>query len=135
MNRKGQRRILWNIGELGAIILVGILAFMLVRNLADQQTTAKVHLAADMQMMVNVLAGIPGNALVRYPENVSSFSVVLGSGNAAVFTKGEDKTKWITRHFYLPKGFTATGSFQGSEQLCVEKKGKTIRLKRCAENE
>ncbi len=89
-------------------------------------------------MMIDTLAGVPGNALVKYPHDVSTFSFLLRSGSIAIFTKGEAEQLWIVRKFSLPEGYTAEaagGVIESTKEICLEKSGKKILLRGCPVDE
>lgn len=121
--------------EVLAVILVVYIMVTVSRSYAQSDLVLRINTAEDLQMMVNTLVGIPGEAIVSYPQNISAFSVVLVPGGLSVFKQGEEEVLWETRVFHLPKGYTAEGSYAGNGQLCLEKKDYKIILRECQENE
>lgn len=117
--------------ELIAVVSVSYLVIEKARSLGDSQTILKETAAEDIRMMLDTLAGVPGDALVRYPMNVSSFNFILSSNTIYVFEPGEARPLWLFRGFYLPQGYTAEGVLEGEEKLCLEKKSRKILLRKC----
>lgn len=133
MNKKAAS-ILLMIFEILVVIAVVFTTTSIAQAYGKSETVAKINVAQDLQMMVDTLVGVPGNALVKYPHEVSTFSFLLRSGSIAVFTKGEAEQLWIVRKFSLPDGYVAEatgGVIEATKELCLEKSGKKILLRAC----
>ncbi|MDO8656481.1 MAG: hypothetical protein Q7K45_04540, partial [Nanoarchaeota archaeon] len=102
---------------------------------AESITTVKITAADDIQMMINTLVGVPGDAIVKYPQNVSALTFIVDNNGIAVFQKGEPETKWQVRQFFLPTGYAAEGTLEEKSWLCLEKKNQKIILRECKSNE
>lgn len=122
------------IGKIGAVIMVGFLAFSLWPELAKTNTSQKVVVAEDVRMMVNTLVSVPGDALVYYPGNTSTLMVALSSSKVDVFEKGESDVKWRSAGFVLPEEYSAEGLYDGSlrGRLCLEKIARRIIVRSCS---
>ena len=123
------------IGKIGAVIMVGFLAFSLWPALAKTNTSAKMTLASDIGLMINTLVSVPGDAQVYYSGNASGFVVSLTNTKVNVFEKGESETKWVNSAFILPEGYRASGLYDGSlpGRLCIEKNVHNIFVGSCAD--
>ncbi|MEW5896784.1 MAG: hypothetical protein AB1668_03780 [Nanoarchaeota archaeon] len=134
MNKKGLEINIIFIIKLLAVLLVGSIAFSKAFAYAKKDTITKTNTAEDLRMMVDTLVGVPGDAVVRYPYNVSEYSFILSQGSVSVFKKGEAVNLWMSRSFFLPKEYIAQGVVEGKSRLCLEKKNKQILLKECSES-
>lgn len=134
MNKKATS-ILMMIIEVLAVILVGVMVFSAADDIAKGERTEKVILAEEIRMMMDTLAGVPGEAIVEYPYNVSKYTFLLDKRSITVFKEGEDKAAWAVRNFALPGGHDAVGPLKGKERLCLEKTGKNIFLRECKAEE
>ena len=134
MNKKAANIILM-IFEI--IIVVSVASMMIsgAHSLAQSDTTIKLGAAEDLRMMADTLIGIPGEAIVAYPQNVSPYSFILDSGSVTVFKKGESPGIWVTRTFILPEEYSAEGALEEKERLCLEKKNKKVLLRECQPDE
>ncbi len=130
MNTKAAS-ILLMIFELLAVILVVFTSVSIAQAYGKSETVKKINTAEDIRMMIDTLVGVPGNALVKYPVDVSTFSFILREGSLAAYTKGDAEQLWIVRKFSLPEGYAAEGVLSGEKELCLEKKGKKILLRNC----
>lgn len=126
--------ILLMIFEILVVVAVVFTTTSIAQAYGKSETVAKINVAQDLQMMVDTLVGVPGNALVKYPHDVSTFSFLLRSGSIAVFTKGQAEQLWIVRKFSLPDGYVAEaagGVIEATKELCLEKTEKKILLRAC----
>ena len=133
MNRKATS-ILMMIFEVLAVVLVVFTTAKIATAYGQSETVAKINTAEDLRMMIDTLVGVPGEALVKYPHNVSTFSFLLRTGSVSVFTKGENEKFWVVRKFSLPEGYSAEtdgGVVEGTSSVCLEKKIKKILLRPC----
>lgn len=121
----------------GLVIVVGVILMVMegAKKLGERETVVKANTAEEIKMMVDTLVGVPGEAVVEYPNNVSDFVILLGKGAVAVFKKGEIEVKREKRGFILPEGYTAVGGVENKEKACLEKKGKIITLRECEAGE
>lgn len=130
MNKKAAS-ILMVIFEILAVIIVVSMTFSAAKGMAKGERVEKVNLAEEIRMMADTLVGVPGEAVVECPYNVSKYVFLLDKESVSVFKESEDKVNWAVRKFYLPEGYQAIGSLKGKERACLEKKGKTIFLREC----
>jgi len=131
MNKKADSSILVIIFELLIVAIVVFTTVSVAHAYGNSLITQKVNLAEDIRMMSNTLAGVPGDAVVQYPANVSQFNVILRKNSVTVYEKGDSSAERVVRNFYLPQGYDAFGTLQGEDKLCLEKRGKIIILRRC----
>ena len=120
------------------LVVVGLVIFGTVRiahAYGSSLITQKVNIAEDMRMMVNTLVGVPGDALVKYPYNVSEFRVILTQDGVTVFGESESEFNSVKRTFYLPNEYSAAGILENEAYICLDKQGRTIILRACLENE
>lgn len=130
MNKKGANILLF-IFEVLVVLLVIFIATNTAQAYGKSETVTKINVAEELRMMINTLAGIPGEALVKYPSDLSSFRLVLREDRVIVFSKGETEEQWIERTFSLPPGHTAEGVSEEQAKVCLEKKNKKILLRPC----
>lgn len=120
------------------ILVVLMISYILVsvgRSFAESETAMKITAAQDIQMMADTLVAVPGEAVVKYPSDVSALTFILDTNGIAVFKKGEPETKWKVQQFFLPAGYAAEGTLEERSWLCLEKKNKKILLRECKSNE
>lgn len=136
MNRKAAS-ILMMIFEILVVILVVYLTASIASAYGKSETVTKINAAEDMRMMLNTLAAVSGDAVVAYPKNMTLFSFILRAGSIAAFqqTEARNENLWVIRTFSLPVGWTAEGTVEGKEKICLEKKGKKILLRECLPHE
>ena len=121
--------------EVMVVLLVGYIAFSIAQGYASSETVQKINLAEDLRLMLHTVTGVPGDALVQYPHDVSHFNFILTPNSITVFIPGEPEPNWVLRTLYLPVGYAAEGTLEQPASLCLEKKAKTITMHTCAENQ
>ena len=84
-----------------------------------------------INLMINALVSLPGDAYVIYPNEVSDFTIYLTNNGVSVLDVGENADQKKVSYLYLPDSFTAEGSISGKVMLCLEKKAKKIILRGC----
>ena len=134
MNKKASS-ILIMIFELMAVIAIIFILVSYAKYAAESESNIKVRAASDIQMMINTLAGIPGDAVVQYPANLSKFSLALSTNKITVFETQEAESLRIYQTFNLPAGYSASGAKNNPKSICLEKKAKTITLRECLKTE
>ncbi len=117
--------------EVIAVLSISYLAIEKARSLSDSVEVLKETVAEDVRLMLDTLVGVPGDALVEYPLNISSFNLILKTNVIYVFEPGEPQPLWTAREFYLPQGYIAEGVLEGEEKLCLEKEGRKLLLRKC----
>ena len=118
--------------EILVFIGVLILTTSVAQAFAKSETVTKNNAAEDIRQMVYVLAGVPGEALVEYPKDMSKFNFILRRESIIVFEKDEPDTIRLERKFILPDGYTAEGVVELKSRLCLEKKENKILLRECS---
>lgn len=131
MNKKGVEFTLITIIKILAVLLIGGLAASKAVQFAEKETIVKVNMAEDIKAMVDVLVGIPGDAVVKYPGDSSSLIIILRSDAVSVFKRGDSDYLHIVRGFVLPMGYTTSGVAEEESSICLEKQGKNIELAGC----
>ena len=134
MNKKAAS-ILVMFFELLAVMAIIFMLVSYAKNLAESEHNSKIRTAQDIKMMIDVLVGVPGQAVVQYPYDVSKYSLSLQTNSITVFEKGEAEGLRTFRNFYLPPGYDASGAKNNPKSLCLEKKDKTITLRECLKKE
>lgn len=130
MNTRGES-ILLLIFEVLAVLLVTYILVSIAGAYGKSDTVLRINAAEDIRMMADTLVGMPGEVTVHYPLNVSSFSFILADGSITVLKKGEAEPAKVVRPFFLPSGYTASGTVEEQAWICLEKKGNAITLKSC----
>ncbi len=130
MNTKASS-VLLMIFELLAVVLVIYLVISISQAYGSSLTVQKINAAEEMRMMIDTLVGIPADALVQYPQNLSQFTLVLTNDAIAVYQPTEPQNLWAIRGFTLPKNHVAEGTVTNIAQVCLEKKQKKILLRAC----
>lgn len=130
MNNKGVSIIVMII-EVLVVVLVSYMTISIAHTYANSDTTFKINTAEDMRMMVETLVGVPGDAIVEYPLDVSKYTFILTQGSVSVFVKGEAENLWVTRNFFLPEGYESNSIVENPKKLCFEKIEKRVSLKEC----
>lgn len=121
--------------EIIVVCIVVYITISIAHAYGNSLLTAKINAAEDIKMMVNTLVAVPGDALVKYPQNVTEFSFILTSNSISVFENEQTDQSPAVRAFFLPQGYTAEGSILRISPICLEKKSKRIILKECLPNE
>ena len=121
--------------EILVVITVIFMTLQVAMGYAKSDTVIKVNAANDLAMMVNVLVGVPGDAIVEFPGDLSKYIISLDSGSVAVIKEGEPSIKHAIRTFYLPEKHTAEGTVENERNVCLKKDGYVIILKECGEDE
>lgn len=132
---KSGASIIMLIFEILVVIMVILLTLEVAKGMGKSETVRKINLANDLKMMVDTLVGVPGNAVVEYPQNVSEYIFVLNQGDAVVYKKEDPEVMRVSRGFYLPAEMKASGALNQKARLCLEKNSQMIILRECRENE
>jgi hypothetical protein len=132
MNKKASSIILILFEIIVVMIVVGGVT-ELTYGYAHSDTVLKTNAANDLAMMINALVGVPGDAEVEYPANMSKYSVLLDSHSVMVLKKGDPSGKNVIRTFNLPQGYRAEGVAEELSRICLEKSSVTIRVGPCPE--
>ncbi|MFH1682954.1 MAG: hypothetical protein ABIA37_04105 [Candidatus Woesearchaeota archaeon] len=132
---KSAASIIMLIFEVMVVVLVVFMTLEVAKGMGEAETVRKINLANDMKMMVDTLIGVPGSAVVEYPQNVSDYIFVLNQDNVVVYKEGDADVLKVTREFYLPTEIKATGALNQKARLCLEKNSLTIILRECKQNE
>jgi len=113
-----------------AVIAVILIALSIAKQFSDETALRKINAAEDISMMVNTLVGLPGDALVEYPRDLSKFTVALTTQYVVIFEK-DAKVDGETRNFILPSDYGAVGIVKQKGKVCLQKIGKTISVEEC----
>ena len=133
-NTKGAS-ILMMIFELLVVVAVVAITMSVASAYAKSETVQKITAAEDLRMMIDTLVSVPGDAQVHYPMEknpvISPLVFILRQDSITVFVQGESEVLWTRRQFSLPMGFSAQGTAQQVDTICLEKKNKVIVLRKC----
>ena len=136
MNKKGDNKVIMIIFELLVVVVIIFGVLMLINRYAHSTSVQRIAVADDLWMMVNVFAGIPGDASVEHPSNTKDFIFHLTDSKLFIAVDQDElESMQETRTYHLPQGYTVTGFLVNPERICLEKKGKTIILNECEQNE
>lgn len=130
--------ILLMIFEIVAVILIVMTTKAVAEGYATSDKVQRAIVAEDIRMMVDTLVAVPGDALVQYPHNVTTFNFLLEREGIFVFKSDEAEALWTKRPFILPAGFsaeTARGVVEHPSTLCLEKRSRKIVLRECPQEE
>jgi len=130
MNKKGMNVILM-IGELLVISIIIFTTIKIAHAYGSSLLTAKMNSAEDVRMMIDVLVGVPGDAEVVYPHDVSPFTFNLQDNSIIVLDEKDNKNTRVTRAFFLPNDYTAQGFVENPSKLCMKKRDTKITLFEC----
>lgn len=130
MNRRAASIVLMII-EILVVIMAGIITTQIANNYASSDTVERARIANDLEMMANILVGIPGSTVIEYPEDVSKYALSLTTDKVSVFTKNEALITHTTRNLHLPNGFRAEGFEEGIKKVCLTKRNKIVFLEDC----
>ena len=120
--------------ELIIVVFVIYTSFEIANAYARSETSNKINLANDIALMVNTLVGVPGDATVQYPGDVSRYIFVLSSNSITVFMKEDSESRIVTRPFSLPSGYEGIGNVEEKSTLCIHKNNQRILLAECVPN-
>ena len=134
MNKKAAS-ILVMIFEVLAVLALIFILVSYAKNLATSENNSKIRTAQDIKMMIDVLLSVPGDAVVQYPYNISKYNFVMRQGTISVFEPGESEKLRNQKSFYLPSGYFANSAIEKPKTLCLEKKDKTITIRKCKDKE
>ncbi len=129
--KKGSTSILFTIAEVVAVIFIVSMMVVIARSFGSGEAVVKANTANDFMLMINTLVGVPGDALVEYPLNMSEHILVLSSGQVLVFRRSDPDQQKAIRNFYLPQDYFASGAVEEKARICLEKKYKNILLREC----
>lgn len=125
--------IIMMIFEIIVVLLVVGMTFFIATSLANSEGVQKIRFTKDISMLVNTMAGLPGDALVEFPQNTSQLGFVLNNAEMIGFLAKEKEMVERREHrkIYLPAGYTASGLVNGEQKICLQKEKKIIELKPC----
>lgn len=131
---KRKKRLLGKKGQIPLMILAEVavaamVIFMVViyaKSAADSERVKKLTLAEDVRMGVEMLAGLSGEAMIKYPAEVSDYKIILSSGMVVVF--GEEGVEKVGLGFSMPEGYVVQGNSEYRDWLFLKKEGKEIKL-------
>lgn len=131
MNTKAASVILW-IFEILAVVLIVVMALQVSSSFSRGQAVQKINLAEDLTMMIELLAGVSGDAIIEYPQNTKEYKLIVSADKILVFLPSDTELQRVSRKFHLPESYQAEGFVDQQERLCVTKSGKKIILGGCS---
>lgn len=117
--------------ELIVVILLVSTALIVAADYDNSNAITKTNAAEEISIMVNTLAGLPGDALIEYPVDVQPFTFSLSQHRITVINTDRSEEMQAIEEFFLPPGFQAAGFVENAQRFCLEKIQKTIQLKAC----
>lgn len=115
------------LGEIGAIILIGYLMTSAAIEHAKGEKEFRQIVAQDLKMMIDALVGVPGDAEVRYPHNVSKLTISAAQSHINVKSAQQPTALALI----LPEGYALSGFVQEKEAVCILKENKFVLVKPC----
>jgi hypothetical protein len=136
MNKKAVS-VLMMIFEVLVVIIVAVITMGLAKDFALSDHVSKEIIADDIAMMTHTLAGVPGDAIVEYPHNLSAYIIILDSTRQEVILRDPQDAELleVTRPIRLPAGYSTNRLVENVEHVCFEKDGKSITIRECEANE
>ncbi len=138
MNTKGAS-IVMMIFELVVVLGISALLVFAAKDFAQSERVHKTIIAQDLEMMLSILSGVSGDAVVAYPQNLSAYTIAVSSeasrGQVIVFKEGDGEGQRIAQEFPLPSDYTLDGFVENTEQLCLAKNGKSLFVRACSAEE
>ena len=134
MNKKAASVLVMIFELIAVIAVIGILVGY-AKTVGESDSTIKARTANDLQMMINTLSGVPGEAVVEYPYKLNNLTLVLDKNKIEVFPTDKPRTWRTTQNFFLPPDYSAKGGLKDPKRICLEKKQKTITLRECTKKE
>lgn len=131
MNKRAASTTLMMIFEIIIVIFVILMIFEIALSYASSETVNKIVLAENIKMMVNTFVGTPGDALYEFLGNLTKYTFIMTSSTIKVSIQGETKQRTVIRSFFLPQGFSAVGTVNQKEKVCLQKEGTAIILREC----
>ncbi len=109
--------------EVLAVLAIAYITITVGQVYGSSDTVFRINTAEEVRMMVDTLAGVPGDAKIKFPHNVSGYILILEPGAINIFKEGDKKSsgKWVTRRFFLPKNHNTEGALENSDYFCLEK--------------
>ncbi len=123
--------VLFIIFEILVVVMIVQVVFQIATAYGDSTTTKKVQMSNDILLMVNTLVATPGDATVEYPGDSSEYIVSLRQSSVEISVDGDGELEYAVRHFSLPNGYSASGTVNSVEALCLQKKDRVIKLIEC----
>jgi len=92
-----------------AVVVVSLIfaAISFAKSASDSDEVIKQQIANDLGLMVNVLLGLPGDASLQYPTDVSKFNILLENNKITVMGQDEPAHLHAIRAFVLPKDWAS----------------------------
>lgn len=134
MDKRGMTTVMMVL-EILLILIASYSIFNIASQYASSDTTNKIILIEDIKMMIDTLIGTPGDAVVRYPGDVSGYTLILGQSSISGYLTEQGEGSKLTRYVSLPDAYQGFGTLQGESSLCLEKKNNKIILGKCGELE
>ncbi|MBI2112863.1 N-acetylmuramoyl-L-alanine amidase [Candidatus Woesearchaeota archaeon] len=132
MNKKGVELSVYFMAELLVLALISYVVMHNVFGLVEKDAVLREVVHEDLRMMIDTLAALPGDAIVKYPHDLSAFIIVVADNSQiTLFKEGDTAKNW--KHFFLPQGYNISERVEKKANVCLVKTKKTIILKECLE--
>jgi hypothetical protein len=124
---------------LGELMVLGLISFVLFNNVfdvIDQDQIFRTTTHEDFRMMIDTLVALPGDAVVKYPEDLSEYNIIIqkDQNRITMFKAGDEQLRKKYKYFFLPDGYEARGLAEQEAEVCLTKTRKTIVLGGCDES-
>ncbi len=134
MNKKATNMALMMVFEVVIVITVIALAMSFAKQLGESETVTRVIIANDLKMMVDTLAGVPGDVIVEYPQNIENYTVSLLFKEVVVENKDNEEQE-TRRSFFIPSSHSIREGAVGDGSVCFTKEDRIISIRQCTEKE
>ena len=134
MNKKATNMALMMVFEVVIVITVIALAMSFAKQMGESETVTRVIITNDLKMMVDTLAGVPGDVVVEYPQNIENYTVSLLFKEIVVENKGNEEEE-TRRSFFIPASHRIQEGAVGDGILCFTKQDRVISIRQCTEKE
>ena len=134
MNRKGTSTIVL-LAEVLVVVLVVFATTEVSAGIGNSETVKKTNLINELEMMINTLVGVEGEAIVEYPRNVAEYTFLLTQGKIVVYKEGESSIRTLEKELFLPQSYEIQGSLDRKARLCLRKDFRSITLGECVDEQ
>ncbi len=133
LNNKGSH-LLFVIMNLIFVAVAVYLIFLFAIRSGSSKEVAVNNLAYEFTSMINVLAGDDNKIIVGYPQDLSTYGLILTPNSIIIYNLDKENGDFKSeKQFTLPTTITATGAVEAVANVCLTKKDNLILLGQCQE--
>ncbi len=107
--------------EVLVVVVVTVGMMRITDEFGKSDAVIKINAASDLAMMINALAGVPGDGVVMYPQNMLKYTVWISENKVTVTKKDEPENLHKFSTFNLPANHEAFGSVEEKDFICLQK--------------